>query len=304
MDVADINATDTTQQFPTDSSNDNSQDGTGNDNLQDGSNNEFQHSESADLMECVHGSESTDIENDILVAVLRAFQLTEEANGSQKSFMDILNFGRDMYCKGDADILKKWPKSWSACMAILKEKGYKDPKTHYICINESHPTQWSILNHSTDVCQYCGQPGSIEYHYISLADRVRRWCANKAFCEKMTAHWQQKGHWLHRSSSSVQSYNEIWDGQRFHELRWFWNPQERWLLPVRCPLCTEIISADTLALITTEQNGSLGIDCTYCYRRFSYCPKYAYGGPRNIALIGHWDGWQPFSTSAKHSCGM
>ena len=39
---------------------------------------------------------STDLEHDILVAVLRAFQLTEEANGSQKNFMDILNFGRDM----------------------------------------------------------------------------------------------------------------------------------------------------------------------------------------------------------------
>ena len=119
----------------------------------------------------------------------------------------------------------------------------------------------------------------------------------------MIAHWQQKEHWLYRSCSSVQPYNEIWDGLRFHELRWFWNPQERWLLPVRCPLCTEIISTDTLALITAEQNAPSHIECIYCYRRFSYCPKYAYGDPRNIALIGHWDGWQPFSTSAKHSCG-
>ena len=23
----------------------------------------------------------------------------------------------------------------------------------------------------------------------------------------------------------------------------------------------------------------------------------------HIALIGHWDGWQPFSTSRKHGCG-
>ena len=35
-----------------------------------------------------------------------------------------------------------------------------------------------------------------------------------------------------------------------------------------------------------------------------YLPKYANGDPRNVALIGHWDGWQPFSTSIKHSCGM
>ena len=45
-------------------------------------------------------------------------------------------------------------------------------------------------------------------------------------------------------------------------LRWFWNPQERWLLPIRCPRHNEIISADTLALITTEQNASSGMIAT------------------------------------------
>ena len=72
--------------------------------------------------------------------------------------MDILNFDRDMYSKGDSDILKKQPKSWSASVVVLKEKGNKDPKTYYICINESHPIHWSALNHSIDASQYCGQP--------------------------------------------------------------------------------------------------------------------------------------------------
>ena len=32
-------------------------------------------------------------------------------------------------------------------------------------------------------------------------------------------------------------------------------------------------------------------------------PKFAWGEPRNIALIGHWDGWQPFGSPGQHSCG-
>ena len=107
-----------------------------------------------------------DLQNDILVAVLRAFQLMEETNASHKSFMNILNFGRDLYCKGDPDIIKRWPNSWSMSLDLLKENGYKEPTTYYVCLNPSHYNQWSILNNSGDMCKYCNQPGSIQYHYL------------------------------------------------------------------------------------------------------------------------------------------
>lgn len=45
------------------------------------------------------------------------------------------------------------------------------------------------------------------------------------------------------------------------------------------------------------------IKCPYCATQFHHCLRYTRGDPRNIALIGHWDGWQPFSTSTKRSCG-
>ena len=35
---------------------------------------------------------------------------------------------------------------------------------------------------------------------------------------------------------------EIWDGKRFAELSWFWDPEEVWLLPVRCPHCHSVTS--------------------------------------------------------------
>jgi len=34
-------------------------------------------------------------------------------------------------------------------------------------------------------------------------------------------------------------------------------------------------------------------------------PKFVNGDPRNIGLIGHWDGWQPgFGHVSSHSSGM
>ena len=254
---------------------------------------------------------STDLQKDILISVLRIFELMEETNVSQKSFMNILNFGRDLYCKGDTAMIKKWPGSWSACLALLRKNGYKEPTTYYICLNSTHPNQWSILDNSVDVCKYCNQPGTIQYHYISLTNRVQQWCSNKSFCQKMTAHWQQKDRWLYQNSKNMQTSNEIWDGQRFCEVKWFWDPQEQWLLPVRCPCCTEVISAEIIASFTdereeqeTETMFTVQINCPYCFTLFEHSPKYASGDPRNIALIGHWDGWNPFLTLASHSCGM
>lgn len=39
---------------------------------------------------------------------------------------------------------------------------------------------------------------------------------------------------------------EIWDGTRFSELSWFWDPEKEWLLPVMCPFCSSVISASDI----------------------------------------------------------
>ena len=61
----------------------------------------------------------------------KAFQLMEYIDGSQKNFLDILKFAKDIYCsfKGDTNTIKKWPDSWYACNVILKNSGYKEPIT-------------------------------------------------------------------------------------------------------------------------------------------------------------------------------
>ena len=47
-----------------------------------------------------------DIENDIAIAVLRAFAITDDIGGLQKNMLQILEFGRDCYCKGNYECLK------------------------------------------------------------------------------------------------------------------------------------------------------------------------------------------------------
>ena len=43
--------------------------------------------------------------------------------------------------------------------------------------------------------------------------------------------------------------------------------------------------------------------CPSCHKHFEHKPANAYGDPRNIAYILHWDGFQPFSGKENHGCG-
>ena len=135
-----------------------------------------------------------------------------------------------------------------------------------------------------------------------------RWCSSKDFCRKMTAHWVEKDRWLNAERGSAVK-REIWDGDRFCELSWFWDPAKKWILPTRCPTCRSVVSSEIITnvlptyTIEEVEGTNVSLECPACYTKFSHCVNVTAGDPRNIALIGHWDGWQPFSTSSKHSSG-
>ena len=103
------------------------------------------------------------------------------------------------------------------------------------------------MNASTEECHYCHIKSSdcIKYSYLPLADKVIRWCSDKDFCRKMTAQWREKDRWLNVEGGSAIKW-EIWDGDRFCELSWFWDPEERWILPTRCPVCRSVVSWDKI----------------------------------------------------------
>ena len=122
-------------------------------------------------------------------------------------------------------------------------------------------------------------------------------------CMKMMKHWKNKAEWLHCEEPAF--YSEVWHGERFRQLSWFWDPDSEWLLPCRCSSCHAVIGQQTVLSAVhqcRDENIAVHVTCDHCYEDNEIQASYAKGDPRNIALIGHWDGWQPFKTAA-HSCG-
>ena len=64
-----------------------------------------------------------------------------------------------------------------------------------------------------------------------------------------------------------------------------------------------IIDSHTFATPLDTCRAKVDIECHEHYFKFPHLPKLVQGDPQKIAVIGHWDGWQPFRTSGKHSCG-
>ena len=115
----------------------------------------------------------------------------------------------------------------------------------------------------------CKEPGNIQYNYLSLVDKVKQRFSNKEFCAKMKDHWKHKESWLHGTDQDMNdiAYKDFWDGKRFAELKWLWDPQEEWMLPAYCTICNEIISADFIKSVQRIQSeaSQLNTECPYCY---------------------------------------
>lgn len=57
--------------------------------------------------------------------------------------------------------------------------------------------------------------------------------------------------------------------------------------------------------IKNEEEVPVTVMCRNCGTPKAVLPIFVYGDPRNIGLIGHWDGWQPNSgRPGSHSSGL
>ena len=239
---------------------------------------------------------------EVTCATLKALNLVDQMRGSVRDFEDVLAFAKELYCKPpDCNLEEYWPKNWRDTQKLLKDCGYKDPKELFICLDDSHYAQWDVMDSPNATCRYCGKVGKIKYCYLGLCDKIERWCSDAAMCSKMMAHWENKGHWIYGCGPN-QELKEIWDGSRFNELKWFWDPQAQWMLPSKCPFCETIFSVEEIKA-SREEDGFFSLHCTECGTQHKYKPRYARGDPQNIAFIGHLDGWQPFGSPGSHSCG-
>ena len=258
----------------------------------------------------------------VVKAVLDAMNIMEGSGASIKTFQDILDYGKTMLFTSigddiDVDILSAlWPKNWNAAQLLLKEEGFSDTKEYYICICREakeitkdgktsmkyhYNRMWSIMESQDELCPHCGKKGYIKYYYLGLHSKVKNWFWNEAMCKQMLSHWEEREHWLGRTSSWPVK-KEIWDGQRWVDLQWFWDPNQTWILPTRCVNCKAIISAEILLGCPKDDSNICEVSCPECFETFPTEIRTASGSPLNLALIGHWDAWQPFTTRLR-SCG-
>lgn len=168
---------------------------------------------------------------DIIQAVLDLLEIKDRHNLSINAFESLLHWGKNLYCKQDQELQAVFPGTWSETTTLLNDHGFDDykPRLFYVCLNKVHPCHYQVMESPDDLCKYCDQPGSIKYYYIGLKGRVKQWCKNKDMCKKMTAHWEHKGSWIGdgcRNGWGKSVKNELWDGTRFSELSYFWDPDK------------------------------------------------------------------------------
>ena len=81
---------------------------------------------------------------------------------------------------------------------------------------------------------------------------------------------------------------EFWDGQRWMDLQWFWDPSKVWPLPTLCVHCSAVISVH--GHLTTSPDGLNNlktVTCPECFETFHHSIEMARGSPLNLALIAH-----------------
>ena len=199
---------------------------------------------------------------------------------------------------------------------LLKEEGFEDAKEYIICFcrtekvltrnGKTHTKfvysgNFSIMDSKGACCTHCGNKGYLKYYYLGLESKIKNWFKTEPMCKKMLSHWNEREHWLGREESWPLK-QEFWDSQRWIDLQWFWDPSKIWPLPTVCVHCSTIISVDHLTTSPEGIDNLKIVTCPGCFETFHHSMKMARGSPLNLALIGHWDGWQPFGTSFR-GCG-
>ncbi|XP_066914088.1 uncharacterized protein [Clytia hemisphaerica] len=235
-------------------------------------------------------NDAVEIEKFVTFHVVKTMDLAAEMNASHHMTEKLLKHTGEILQLLNTEICDHWPSSYARAKSI-SEAGqlYSTPEAKAICFDKKeHPLHWYELDVG-EPCPHCLSIPSLYRYYLPLKGKIIRWFSSETMCCSMLGHWKNKDSWLHKTGSTF-PLNEIWDGSRFKEVQWFWDPAASWALPHQCNFCENIINMQKL---NSGQNKVFTVTCDECQREQSVRLKYANGDPRNIALIGHWDGWQP-----------
>ena len=259
----------------------------------------------------------------IVDTILDAVKIMEKHGCSLAVFTDILSMARKLVTNKvvsnvDEDILNSiWPKNWDQAQKILLECGHSEAKQYFVCYcykekeyvrngkklkKKVYSGTWDLMDHKDQLCRHCQSKGEITFYYLGLGTKVTNWFKNKEMCQKMLSHWMEREHWLNKENAYPVK-KELWDGKRWHALKWFWDPECGWMLPTTCLYCEEVISIDEIRDSRTSQgnNSKQYVICRNCHAEFEHQPELVRGSPLNLALIAHWDGWESVGSGYRGS---
>ena len=206
------------------------------------------------------------ITEQIIDVILDALQLQLELKLSNIGFDHILDWGKKLFMMGFSEQYQHlWPKCWKDAEVLLHSVSYRDAKKYIICLDESHRCHFGLMSSEDDLCPHCNKKGTIPYYYLGLGPKINLWASDPLFCKKMLSHWFEKDHWLGQENQDGWGFtckSEIWDGRRFSELQWFWNPEEEWQLPAKCDNCGGVVSVQD---INSSPDGNDGQKPVTCY---------------------------------------
>ena len=170
-------------------------------------------------------------------------------------------------------------------------------------ISDKHHHNHSVLlNKAADKCSVCNKARESCIDYYVLGLNFHDWFITEERCTRLMSHWNEHNEWLNKPDEDIHWWTELWHGERFRELSYFWDPDVSTLLPEVCPSCSSIIPASTISSgKALEQTSQVCVVRPTCISECHVVPRYMDGDPRNQAIVFHIDGWNPHSTSAKHS---
>jgi hypothetical protein len=112
-----------------------------------------------------------------------------------------------------------------------------------------------------------------------------------------------------QATNSTRRFLNFWDGEKVKEYKKFWDPTDEWELPIMCPqlgcgraYCAFPIKCEMLRTKWNNQQQRYIFDCEQCTHPIVAKKVKVKGDPRNLALSGHWDGFNVSQKHGKRSC--
>lgn len=151
---------------------------------------------------------------------------------------------------------------WAQVLKLLRRLGYTNPKHYKVCVGANH----SIL------CPVCRKDQSLCIDYYVLGLNFQDWFCTEERCEQLLSHWRDKDEWLNTTCEPAK-ISELWHGERWRDLSYFWDPSIETLLPEKCTNCKCIISKENLEQQMSDSDlTQVTITCSACKISHRYVP--------------------------------